>query len=160
MLYSKRWHLHTKKLLSETSRQVHLPRKQCLIKRDRHQHRHQQTKAWIANDRLSDIWKSDLTNKIKHCFFQAAVVSILLYRCTTWTLTKCMEKKLDGNYTRMLWEILNKSWKQHPAKQQLYSHLQPITKTNQIRRTRHAGHCWKSRDELISDELLWTLSHG
>ena len=34
-------------------------------------------------------------------FFQAAVVSILLYRCTTWTLTKRLEKKLDGNYTRM-----------------------------------------------------------
>ena len=30
-------------------------------------------------------------------FFQAAVVSILLYGCTTSTLTKRMEKKLDGN---------------------------------------------------------------
>ena len=27
-------------------------------------------------------------------------------------------------------------------------------------RTRHAGHCWRSRDELISDGLLWTPSHG
>ena len=35
-------------------------------------------------------------------FHQAAVISILLYRCTTWTLTKWMEKKLDSNYTRML----------------------------------------------------------
>ena len=35
-------------------------------------------------------------------FFQAAVVSILLYGCTTWTLAKWLEKKLDGNYTRML----------------------------------------------------------
>ena len=42
--------------------------------------------------------------------FQAAVVSILLYGCTTWTLTKRLEKKLDGNYTRMLKAILNKSW--------------------------------------------------
>ena len=38
-------------------------------------------KAWSAIDRLSVIWKSDLTNKIKHSFFQAAVVSILLYGC-------------------------------------------------------------------------------
>ena len=38
----------------------------------------------------------------KHSFFQAAVVSILLYGCTTWMLTKWLEKKLDGNYTRML----------------------------------------------------------
>ena len=64
------------------------------------------TKAWTAIDRLSIIWKSDLTDKMKRSFFQAAVVSILLYGCTTWTLTKRLEKKLDGNYTRMLQAIL------------------------------------------------------
>ena len=42
------------------------------------------TKAWTAIDRLSIIWKSDLNDKIKRSFFQAAVVSILLYGCTTW----------------------------------------------------------------------------
>ena len=103
-----------------------------------------------------DIWKSDLTDKMKRSFFQAAVTSILLYGCTTWTLTKRLEKKLDGNYTRMLRAILNKSWRQHPTRHQLYGHLPPITKTIQVRRTRNAGHCWRSRDELISDVLLWT----
>ena len=34
-----------------------------------------------ANGRLSIIWKSDLTDKMKRSFFQAAVESILLYRC-------------------------------------------------------------------------------
>ena len=67
------------------------------------------TKAWTAIDKLSIIWKSDLTDKMKRSFFQAAVVSILLYGCTTGTLTKRLEKKLDGNYTRMLRAILNKS---------------------------------------------------
>ena len=57
----------------------------------------QLTKAWTAIDKLSVIWKSDLTDKIKRSFFQAAVASILLYGCTTWTLTKRLEKKLDGN---------------------------------------------------------------
>ena len=52
------------------------------------------TKAWTAIDRLSIIWKSDLTDKMKRSFFLAAVVSILLYGCTTWTLTKRLEKKL------------------------------------------------------------------
>ena len=93
---------------------------------------------------------------MKRCFFQAAVVSILLYGCTTWMLTKRLEKKLDGNYTRMLRAILNKFWRQHPTKHQLYDHLPPITKTIQVRRTRHAGHCRRSKDELISDVLLWT----
>ena len=111
-------------------------------------------------NRLSIIWKSDLTDKMKRSFFQAAVVSILLYGRTTWTLTKRLEKKLDGNYTRMLWAILNKSWQQHPTKHQLYGHQPPITKTIQVRRTRHAGNCWGSRDELISDVLLWTPIYG
>ena len=75
-------------------------------------------------------------------------------------LTKCMTKKLDGNYTRMLRAILNNSWRQQPTKQQLYSHLPAITKTIKVRRIRHAGHCWRSKDELISDVLLWTPSHG
>ena len=69
----------------------------------------QLTKAWTAIDRLLVIWKSDLTDEMKHSFFQAVVISILLYGFTTWTLTKHMEKKIDGNYTRMLQTILNKS---------------------------------------------------
>ena len=120
-------HYHTRRSLSEASRQIH---------RKRHRHT---TDEGI--DRLSIIWKSDLTDEMKHSFFQAAVVSILLYGCTTWTLTKRLEKKLDGNYTRMLRAILNKSWRQHPTRRQLYGHLPPITKTIQVRRARHAGHC-------------------
>ena len=89
-----------------------------------------------------------------------AVHALLLYGCTTWTLTKRLEKKLNGNYTRMLRAILNKSWRQHPTRHQLYGHLPPVTKTIQVRRTRHAGHCWRSRDELIRDVLLWTPTHG
>ena len=118
------------------------------------------TKAWTAIDRLSIIWKSDLTDKMKRSFFQAAVVSILLYGCTTWTLTKRLEKKLDGNYTRMLRAMLNKSLRQQPTKHKLYGHLLPIMKTIQARRTRPAGHSWKSKDELISDVFLWTLAFG
>ena len=66
----------------------------------------------------------------------------------------------DGNYTRMLRSILNKSWRQYPTRHQLYGHLPPITKTIQVRRTRHAGHCWRSRDELMRDVLLWTPTYG
>ena len=90
------------------------------------------TKAGTAIDRLSIIWKSDLTDKMKRSLFQAVVVWILLYRCTTWTLKKRLVRKLDGNYTRMLRAILNRSWWQHPTKQQLYGHLLPIVKTIQV----------------------------
>ena len=59
-------------------------------------------------------------------FLQAVAVSILQHGDTTWKLMKCMEKKLEGNYTRMLCSVLNKSWKQHalPAKT---AALQPLT---------------------------------
>ena len=65
------------------------------------------------------------------------VVLILLYRCTTWIQTKCLNKKLEGNYTKMLYAALNKSWKQYSTKQQQCSHLRPILKTIQVRQTRH-----------------------
>ena len=97
---------------------------------------------------------------MKRSFFRAVVVSVLLYGCTTWTQTKRLEKKLDGNYIRILWAILNKSWRQNPTKHQLYGHLPPITKTIQVWRTRHAGHCWRNRDKLIRDVLLWTPTYG
>ena len=99
-------------------------------------------------------------DEIKRSLFLAAVVSLLLYGCTTWTPTKRMEKNLGSYYTRMLPAVLNKSRRQHPTKQLLYGHLPPITKTIKVRRTRHIGHCWRSKDELISDIFLWTLSHG
>ena len=54
----------------------------------------------------------------------------------------------------MLGAILNKSWRQHPTRHQLYDHLPPTTKTIQVRRTRHAEPCWRSKDELINHVLL------
>ena len=118
------------------------------------------TKAWTVIDKLSIIWKSDLTDKMKRSLFQAVLVSILLYGCTTWSLTKRLEKKLNSNYTRMLQAILNKSWRQHHTKHEVYGHLPPITKTIHVRRTRHLGHCWRSWEELIRDVLLWTPAYG
>ena len=94
------------------------------------------------------------------CYHCVGMYPVYIYVCNTWTLIKRLEKKLDGNYTRMLRAILNKSWRQYPTRHQLYGHLPPITKTIQVRRTRHAGHCWRIRDELIRDVLLWTPTHG
>ena len=110
------------------------------------------TKVWKAIDRLSIIWKSDLTDKMKRSFFQAAVVSILLYGCTT--AGEEDRQQLNKNAAS------SKSWGQQPTKHQLYGHLPPITKIIKVRRTRHAGHWWRSRDKLISDVLLWTPTYG
>ena len=118
-------------------------------------------KAWTAINRLSTIWKSDLTDKMKRSFFQAAVTSILLYGCTTWDANKTA-----GEETR--WQ-LHKNAACNPEQVLAATPPQdtnctatcpPITKTIQVRRTRHAGHCWRSRDELIRDVLLWIPTHG
>ena len=42
----------------------------------------------------------------------------------------------------------------------LYGHLPPTSDAIKERRTRFAGHCWRSKDEIISDVLLWTPKHG
>ena len=111
-------------------------------------------KALTAIDMLSVIWKSDHIDKMKSSCVQTAVVSILQYGCTTWTLTKRMEKKLDGNYARIKRAILNKASHKAAAVRTPTTHH----KTIQVRRTRHAGHCWGSREKLISDILPWTPS--
>ena len=69
-------------------------------------------------------------------------------------------KKLDRNFTRLLHTALNKSWNQHSTKLHFCGYLPPISQTIQVRRTRHAGHCWLSKDELISGVLLQTSTHG
>ena len=38
------------------------------------------------------------------------------------------KRSKNGNYTRMLHAILNKSWRQHPTRHQLYGHLPPSRK--------------------------------
>ena len=58
--------------------------------------------------------------------------------CNTWNNSTLSNDYLNC-YTRMLRAILNKSWRQHPTKHELYGHLPPITKTIQVRRTRNAG---------------------
>ena len=75
-------------------------------------------------------------------------IFFLIYKQSSWKMNTSLQT------------ILNKSWRQHPNKQQLYGHQPAIMKTIQVRRTRHVGHCWRSKDELISNILQWTSLHG
>ena len=89
-------------------------------------------------------------DKIKENGFELTKKRSRRYPATTIT---------DADYADDI-AILAKSWQQDSTRHQLYGHLPPITKTIQVRRTRHAGHCWRNRDELIRDVLLWILTHG
>ena len=88
--------------------------------------------------------------------FQAVAISVLLYSRTTRTLTKHLEKKFDGNFSRKLKAILNKSSKQHPKTRQMCCHLPPITETIRKNWTRYFEHCWKSKWDSFIDYYTWT----
>ena len=54
---------------------------------------------------------------------------------------KCFKKKIDGNYTRMLYVVLNKSWKQYFVKQQFYIQIPLISESIQVKQAIHTGNC-------------------
>ena len=58
----------------------------------------------------------------------------------------------------MLRAILDISWKEHPTKIFLYGNIPSLTSIIRIRRTRFAGHCYRSEQEIVKDVWLWT--HG
>nr|XP_058968139.1 uncharacterized protein LOC131794630 [Pocillopora verrucosa] len=117
-------------------------------------------KAWDAPNELDKLWKSNLPSNLKKTFFRVTVETVLLYGSVSWTLTTHLEKKIDGAYTRMLRTALNRSWKDHPTNVELYGHIPPISKSLQQQRMRFAGHCWRSKEELAGDVLLWKPTHG
>ena len=74
-------------------------------------------------------------------FFRATVGSV------SWTLIKTLAKRLNGNYTRMLRAILNRSWKDHSNKD-IYGNIPDIFTSIRQQRLRFSGHCWISKLEL------------
>ena len=72
---------------------------------------------------------------------------------TIWMHHKDAEK----SYGEKVWQQLHKNATFHKsaAIRPPNSHLKNL----QIWWTRHAGLCWRSKDNLISNALLWTPSH-
>ena len=60
----------------------------------------------------------------------------------------------------MLRTALNRSWKDHLTKEELYGHIPPISKSLQQQRMKFTGHCWRSKEEQAGDVLLWKPTDG
>ena len=75
---------------------------------------------------MNSIWTFRLPDNMKRNFFRATVESVLIYGSVSWTLTNSLEKRLNGNYTRMLRSILNRSWKYHPNNKEIYGNIPGI----------------------------------
>lgn len=115
--------------------------------------------AWSALNKLDKLWKSSLPRHLKIEFFKATVESVLLYGAESWTLTKTLEKSLNGCYTRLLRHALNIKWQQRMTNKELYKDLPPISEVVRTRRLKFAGHCYRA-DECAADVLFWDPKHG
>jgi len=93
------------------------------------------------------------SSKIRE-ILQSLEMSILLYESDSWSLTKTLCKKLDGNYTRLLRATLDVDWKSHTSNTQLYNGLPRITRVIRDRRLALAGHVMR-HDEMAGRVLLW-----
>ena len=80
-------------------------------------------KGWGALNKMETVWKSKLSRNLKVRFFQATVESVIIVRCGKLTLTRTLEKRLDGAYTRMLRAALDISWTKHITNIELYGNL-------------------------------------
>ena len=116
--------------------------------------------AWKACHKLSKIWKSHIKKKLKERLFLSTVESILLYGSETWTMTKSLQKRLDGCYTRMLRMAFDVTWKQKLTNEDLYGGLPKVTSKVASRRMKLAGHCVRHPEEEASKLVLWEPSHG
>ena len=86
-------------------------------------------KAWVTLQKLNTIWNSNLPKNLKLAFFHTTVSSVLLYGSSTWTMTKKLETKLNGCYTKMLKVVNNVKWQQRISNNVLYYNLPKITNT-------------------------------
>ena len=90
----------------------------------------------------------------------ASVVSILLYGSEIWTVTKAMEKKLDGCYTKILRMAFNVSWQDKLTNKEFYGNLPPVSSKVGFRRLKLAGHCVRHPEEEASKLVLWQPIRG
>ena len=51
-------------------------------------------------------------------------------------------------------------WKARITNKELYGNLPPISKTLQTRRLQFSGHCWRGKNEIVSQMLHWDPTHG
>lgn len=111
--------------------------------------------AWRALNQLNKVWKSKLSIKARTDLFVSTVESVLLYGSEAWTLTKALEKSLNGTYTRMLRIVKGVSYAQKLTNKVLYGELPLLTEKIRMRRLRMVGHLLRHEEEVASKLVTW-----
>ena len=110
--------------------------------------------TWPACNDIHKIWSSRLSNDFNIEICRATVEPILLYGSETWTLSRNLERILDGTHTCLLMRAQNLSWKCHPTIAQIYGKLPRVSTLVKSRRVQFAGHCFRADSEIISSLLI------
>ena len=107
--------------------------------------------------------KQDEENKeikyLKERLFMATKESVL-YGLEAWTLTKSLEKQLNGCYTRLLRMVFNVHWKEQVTNEELNGTMMRVTDRIQEHRMWFAGHNIRQAGIPLSKLILWELTHG
>ena len=117
--------------------------------------------AWHTCNKINRLWKSQLKRSVKIKVFCTVVEFLLLYGLETWTLTKGLEKQLDGCYTHLLRAVQNIHWSDQISNKNLYGSLPKLSVKLKQHRFRFAGHCYRHSEEAVLRWLvLWIPTHG
>ena len=116
--------------------------------------------AWQSLNKMNNIGKSNLANKVKMQLFRATVESIILYGSSMWSLTRSEEKKLDGTYTRMLRKVYNVTWREKISNKELYGKTEKLSSVIRRNRLKLAGHVYRDKASPVHQLVTWIPKHG
>ena len=125
--------------------------------------KHWCAKAWTVFWKLKKIWHSNADIKLKIKFFNASVLSVLLYATETYVIDATLQNKINAFQTQWLRIILNISRDDHVRNEYIYKQtntkplMQKVTKTQ----LSFLGHSIRrSEDDLIQQYCLYVPAHG
>jgi hypothetical protein len=120
---------------------------------------HRINKANATFFQLRNIWKSSvISTKTKLNIFKSNVLSVLLYSCETWLITRDLDDKLQSFTNRCLRYILRVWWPNVISNKDLYKRctIKPIPLIIKERKWQWIGHTLrKEPDEICRQALDW-----
>ena len=93
--------------------------------------------AYQALNKMNCMWNLNMRKEIKVRFFVAAIESILLYGCDSWTVTPKIECMLNGTDRK----ATNIKWWERRTNAEVYEELPLLGNKLAARRMKLAGYC-------------------
>ena len=120
--------------------------------------------AWSAFWSMVNIWRDkNICLGLKLNIYRSAVLSVLLYGCETWALTKSMEASIDGFGTNCLRVILGIKRIDRVPNVHIYERtdMKPLTHLVRQRQLGYLGHILRRDDsEPCKMFALFEPAHG